>query len=279
LAGAGLLLPPRPRPQIFHLLPPTDAYRMALASLPAASFQPRGPGGALVPVLEEGAGSGGGGGGGRVTWSPIDPRPAGGGGRGGALPASRPSPRIGCPAPRQPHISSGSPTQPPPLSRPPEPPPPRPAPLPDPAAAAARFPLYFDPSLPPPLVAEIGPGDVLFLPSLWCGRRRTARGWRACATRNTLAVPQPVLGPKAWCGCSALPPRCGCWPLPALSPGTTTWSSAPTPAAATGWWPSTCGARVEGGREVEQGRPASWLMRCCCLPSEAPGQPPTPPQV
>jgi hypothetical protein len=66
------ILPCRHHPslQVFHLLPPCDAYRLALASLPTASFQPQGQGHALVPVLEEG--------GGRVTWSPVDPEPRGG---------------------------------------------------------------------------------------------------------------------------------------------------------------------------------------------------------
>jgi hypothetical protein len=37
----------------------------------------------------------------------------------------------------------------------------------DPAAAAQRFPLYFDPSLPPPLVAEVRAGECLYLPAMW----------------------------------------------------------------------------------------------------------------
>jgi hypothetical protein len=38
---------------------------------------------------------------------------------------------------------------------------------PDLETARHEFPLFFDESLPQPLVAEIGPGDILFLPSLW----------------------------------------------------------------------------------------------------------------
>ncbi|GBF99754.1 hypothetical protein Rsub_12529 [Raphidocelis subcapitata] len=37
----------------------------------------------------------------------------------------------------------------------------------DPAAAAARFPHFWDPSLPRPLVAELRAGDVLYLPAMW----------------------------------------------------------------------------------------------------------------
>lgn len=110
--------------KVFTLLPPCDAYRLALASLPAASFQPDGDsggegGGALVPVLEPG--------GRRVTWSPVDPDPA------------------------------------------------------DLSEARRAFPLFFDPSLPRPLVAEVGPGDVLYLPALWCARRRH---WAPCWARS-----------------------------------------------------------------------------------------------
>ena len=35
------------------------------------------------------------------------------------------------------------------------------------AAAQQQHPLYWDPSLPPPLRVAVGPGQVLFLPSLW----------------------------------------------------------------------------------------------------------------
>lgn len=93
--------------KVFYLLPPCDAYRMALTSLPLASFQPDSQG-RLVPVLEgEGEGAQ------HVTWSPVDPQP------------------------------------------------------PDLDDARRRFPLFFDPTLPPPLMAEVGPGDILYLPSLW----------------------------------------------------------------------------------------------------------------
>jgi len=122
--------PPHTHTQIFHLLPPCDAYRMALTELPCASYQPDPATGQLVPVLaDQGGGDNDGTYGSssaaaaaetaaaaapqRVTWSPIEPQPA------------------------------------------------------DLAAARQQYPLFFDPSLPPPLVAEVGPGDVLYLPSLW----------------------------------------------------------------------------------------------------------------
>jgi hypothetical protein len=50
---------------------------MALVSLPTASFQPCGKGGALVPVLDSSNNEEGDGAGHRVNWSPIEPRPAG----------------------------------------------------------------------------------------------------------------------------------------------------------------------------------------------------------
>lgn len=139
----------------FHLLPPCDAYRMALTTLPAASFQPDGAG-RLVPVLE-GGGSGGGGAAGassssgarRVAWSPIDPNP------------------------------------------------------PDPAAAAAAYPLFFDPALPRPLVAEIRPGDVLYLPSLWWAG---PPGRPAAGARLVCAWQQPARRrPTLHRGASSLP--------------------------------------------------------------------------
>ncbi|GAX73496.1 hypothetical protein CEUSTIGMA_g948.t1 [Chlamydomonas eustigma] len=34
-------------------------------------------------------------------------------------------------------------------------------------AAKADYPQFFDPGLPEPLVAEVGPGELLYLPSLW----------------------------------------------------------------------------------------------------------------
>ncbi|GAX83102.1 hypothetical protein CEUSTIGMA_g10528.t1 [Chlamydomonas eustigma] len=34
-------------------------------------------------------------------------------------------------------------------------------------AAKAHYPQFFDPGLPEPLIAEVGPGELLYLPSLW----------------------------------------------------------------------------------------------------------------
>lgn len=67
--------PPPPCLQVFYLLPPCDAYRMALTSLPLASFSPDDEG-RLVPVLEEG---GEGFSPSLVTWSSVEAEPAGGG--------------------------------------------------------------------------------------------------------------------------------------------------------------------------------------------------------
>ena len=35
--------------------------------------------------------------------------------------------------------------------------------------ARVSHPLYFDPALPQPLTAHVGPGDMLYLPSMWYG--------------------------------------------------------------------------------------------------------------
>ena len=35
------------------------------------------------------------------------------------------------------------------------------------AEAEAKWPLFFDPQLPAPLRVEVGPGDLLYLPSMW----------------------------------------------------------------------------------------------------------------
>jgi hypothetical protein len=142
---------PLPTRQIFHLLPPCDAYRMSLTSLPSASYQPRGEDGALIPVLEGDASEEGLRQRQRVVWCPIDPRPSG-----AILMKFRGVLDVFLCLHIQQHFfpkffhAPVTPTH-----------------TTDLAAAHRRHPLFFDPSLPPPLVAEIGPGDVLYLPSLW----------------------------------------------------------------------------------------------------------------
>ena len=59
------------------------------------------------------------------------------------------------------------------------------------ARAARRWPLYFDPSLPRPLRVVVGPGDLLYLPSMWHHHVEQ----RACPESGwTVAV--------NYCGCS-----------------------------------------------------------------------------
>lgn len=114
----------------FRLLPPTDAYRLALRRFPVATFSPGaaadGEGGSgrgvpqqLEPVLHQPAQ--------QILWSSILPQP---------LARSSHGPETGGAG-----DASG------------------------PARAAADF--LNDPSLPPPLQVTVGPGEVLYLPACW----------------------------------------------------------------------------------------------------------------
>uniref|UniRef100_A0A7S3R0P9 JmjC domain-containing protein n=1 Tax=Dunaliella tertiolecta TaxID=3047 RepID=A0A7S3R0P9_DUNTE len=111
--------------KIFHLLPPSDLYRMYLRRFPAAKWQCSGTPVAceskeqesmlqqlgitrLQPQLLEPRS--------HVAWTEVDPEPE------------------------------------------------------DPEQAAQDFPLYYEEGLPEPLIAEVGPGDLLYLPACWYHR-------------------------------------------------------------------------------------------------------------
>jgi jumonji domain-containing protein 7 len=155
--------------KIFTLLPPSDVWRMGLRKHPAARWAPErqegeegcgvrcascggrktevhGAGGLLEGRMEEqrgregGAEAGRGGVGGREGEE-------GGGGQVGSGRPRRLKAELKQPAEEVAWCAIN------PRSRD--------------AAERARFPHFFDPDLPGPLVAEVGPGEVLYLPSIW----------------------------------------------------------------------------------------------------------------
>eukprot|EP00955_Chlamydomonas_euryale_P004955 52853-Chlamydomonas_euryale.AAC.13 len=116
--------------KVFHLLPPCDVWRMATERCPVARWRKCGA---------AGGGSAAGGIGGRA-----------GGGGGGGCPGLVP---VQCGDRRTVSWSGVDPT------------PAKAAAL--AAASAAAAPHFFDPGLPGPLVANVGPGEVLYLPAMW----------------------------------------------------------------------------------------------------------------
>jgi len=105
--------------KIFHLLPPTDAYRLALRAYPTAKWTLKEGVAMRSPVLraellDDGKS--------RILWSPVHPSP----------------------------IDERSPSAAIPMEE-----------------LHNDYPHFFDPTLPPPLVARVRKGDMLFLPSMW----------------------------------------------------------------------------------------------------------------